>query len=66
MARAGAEIDPKQFYPAVDLRSGTAHDLPMSDNVLRKSLIRHIKNDLQKTQSLSPLTHSSFHKKVGN
>ena len=54
MARAGAVIDPKQFYPAVDSRTGTSRDLPMTDDALRESLSRHIENRLTKNPSLKP------------
>lgn len=54
LAKAGVEIDPKQFYPIVEKRTGVSRDLPMSDMVLRQALTRYIDHRINKASLLNP------------
>ena len=36
LAKAGVEVDPKRFYPAVKKRTGQSRDLPLVDEDLRR------------------------------
>ncbi|WMS87880.1 site-specific integrase [Pleionea litopenaei] len=54
MAKAGAEIDPKEFYPDVKKHKGKSRDLPLVDVELRKALEEYLTFRLEKEHSLSP------------
>ncbi|WP_018234236.1 site-specific integrase [Thioalkalivibrio thiocyanodenitrificans] len=53
-AKAGAEIDPEDFYPNVKKHKGNARDLPMVDGVLREALEDHLRVRLDKARVLRP------------
>jgi|TARA_R110002074_G_C12557696_1_gene667393 integrase len=58
MAKAGAEINPEDFYPEVKKHRGKSRDLPLSDSVLRTALEAYIRLRLAKDPTLkktSPL-----------
>ncbi len=42
MATAGADIDPKDFYPEVNNHRGKSRDLPMNDSALRTALENYL------------------------
>ena len=50
MAKAGATINPKDFYPEVKKHRGKSRDLPMNDFALRNAL----ENYLSIRLSISP------------
>jgi site-specific recombinase XerC len=54
LAKAGAEIDPKKFYPAVKKHKGKSRDLPMVDRALRHALNEYLLTRLDKESSLTP------------
>ena len=54
LARAGAEIDPKNFYPSVKKHKGKARDLPMVDAALREALIDYLRLRIEKAGQLKP------------
>lgn len=54
LVKAGAEIDPKQFYPLVEKRSGTSRNLPMADPNLREALIQHLDLRFSKDPNIKP------------
>ncbi len=54
LAKAGADIDPSTFYPAIEKRSGTSRDLPMVDQALRESLFRYLDLRISKDPGLKP------------
>lgn len=47
LARAGAAINPEDFYPAVHLHKGKSRDLPMEDPALREALSDYLSLRLQ-------------------
>lgn len=51
MARAGADIDPKDFYPEVKHHRGKSRDLPMNDSVLRTALENYLSVRLDNSPS---------------
>lgn len=58
MAKAGAEINPEDFYPEVKKHRGKSRYLPLSDPVLRKALEAYLRLRLAKYPTLkktSPL-----------
>lgn len=54
LVKAGAEINPEDFHPAVEKRSGQSRDLPMVDPDLRDSLTEYLKHRLEKCPHLKP------------
>lgn len=54
LARAGAEIKPEKFHPAVQQRKGRSRDLPMADLALREALTEYLELRLSKDPSLKP------------
>ncbi|MCU7843289.1 MAG: site-specific integrase [Candidatus Thiodiazotropha sp. (ex Monitilora ramsayi)] len=54
MAKAGAEIDPEDFYPPVRQHKGKSRDLPMVDSELRDALTQYLKLRIEKAGKLKP------------
>jgi len=54
LAKAGAEIDPKHFYPPVKKHKGKSRDLPMVDVALREALMDYLRLRLEKAGQLKP------------
>ena len=54
LAKAGVEVDPKRFYPAVKKRAGQSRDLPLVDNDLRQSLTTYLALRLDKNPGAKP------------
>lgn len=54
MAKAGAEIDPEDFYPPTRLHKGKSRDLPMVDAALREALTQYLKLRVEKSGELKP------------
>jgi len=54
LAKAGAKIDPEEFYPPVKKHKGNSRDLPMVDNDLRKALTDYLELRIGKSKSLKP------------
>lgn len=52
MAKAGAEINPEDFYPEVKKNRGKSRDLPMSDRPLREALEDYLSYRLHNNRSL--------------
>lgn len=48
LAKAGAEVDPKSFYPPVKQHKGKSRDLPMVDEELRDALLDYLRVRLDK------------------
>jgi len=51
---AGVPIEPKRFYPVVNLRKGKTRDLPLVDESLIDALNQHIKMRLEQDPYLTP------------
>lgn len=54
MAKAGAEINPEDFYPPARQHKGKSRDLPMVDAALRESLSHYLKLRIDKSGKLKP------------
>ena len=54
LAKAGAEINPEDFYPEIRKHKGKSRDLPLIDPELRKALIDYLKIRLNKKRQLKP------------
>ncbi|MBD2860284.1 site-specific integrase [Spongiibacter sp. KMU-158] len=54
LAKAGAEINPEDFYLPVRKHRGKSRDLPMVDAALRASLTDHLRVRLEKAGTLKP------------
>ncbi|MFA0812344.1 tyrosine-type recombinase/integrase [Microbulbifer epialgicus] len=54
LARLGAEINPKNFYPPIKQHKGKSRDLPMVDQHLRDALIDYVQLRLDKGEKLKP------------
>jgi integrase len=54
LAKAGVEIDPERFYPAVKKRSGQSRDLPLVDETLRDALTAYLALRLEKDPGTKP------------
>lgn len=54
LAKSGAEIDPKTFYPTLRQHKGKSRDLPMVDVDLRQSLDEYLKVRLSKDFGAKP------------
>ena len=54
LAKAGAEVNPADFYPPVRKHKGKSRDLPMVDGALRESLIQYLRLRIEKAGSLKP------------
>jgi len=54
LAKAGAEINPEDFYPPVKKHKGKSRDLPMVDDELRKALADYLQIRLEKNPQLKP------------
>jgi len=54
LAKAGAKIDPEDFYPPVKKHKGKSRDLPMVDNDLRNALTYYLELRISKSKSLKP------------
>lgn len=54
LAKAGAEVNPEDFYPPVRKHRGKSRDLPMVDAALRASLTGHLRLRLEKAGTLKP------------
>ncbi|WP_228744306.1 site-specific integrase [Marinobacter salsuginis] len=52
MAKNGAEINPKEFYPEVQKHRGKSRDLPMKDGGLRAAFENYLAHRLAKGRSL--------------
>ncbi len=54
LAKAGASVNPEDFYPPVRKHRGKSRDLPMVDAALRKSLTDYLRLRLEKARTLKP------------
>lgn len=54
LAKAGADINPEDFYPPVRKHKGKSRDLPMVDAALREALTDYLRVRLEKAGSLRP------------
>ena len=54
LAKAGADINPEDFYPALQKHKGKSRDLPLVDEALREALIVHLDVRLDKAKKLKP------------
>lgn len=54
LAKAGAEIDPENFYPPQRKHRGKSRDLPLVDKDLRKALLEHLNIRIYKEPNLKP------------
>ncbi|MEW8078362.1 MAG: site-specific integrase [Candidatus Thiodiazotropha endolucinida] len=54
MAKAGAEINPEDFYPTARQHKGKSRDLPMVDVELRDALTRYLTLRIEKAGKLKP------------
>jgi integrase len=54
LAKAGAYINPENFYPAIKKHQGTSRDLPMVDESLREALSDYLDIRLLKDPSAKP------------
>lgn len=54
LAKAGAPVNPEDFYPSVKQHRGKSRDLPMVDEDLRAALTEYIELRLDKAGSLKP------------
>lgn len=54
LARAGAEVNPENFYPAIKKHQGTSRDLPMVDKALREALTDYLDVRLLKDSGVKP------------
>lgn len=54
LAKAGAQINPEDFYPPVKKHKGKSRDLPLVDGDLRKALIGHLQIRMDRANSLKP------------
>lgn len=54
LAKAGAEVNPADFYPPVRKHKGKSRDLPMVDGALRESLIQYLRLRIERAGSLKP------------
>ena len=54
LAKAGAEVNPEDFYPPVRKHKGKSRDLPMVDNALRAALNDYLRLRLERAGKLTP------------
>jgi len=54
LARAGAKVNPKDFYPPVKQHKGKSRDLPLVDELLRRALEEYLRHRLDKNSPLKP------------
>ena len=54
LAKAGAHVDPKDFYPPVRRHKGKSRDLPLVDSALQQSISDHLHLRLDSEGSLKP------------
>lgn len=54
LAKAGAQVEPKDFYPPVRQHKGRSRDLPMVDKALRSALKDYIQLRLDKDGFVKP------------
>lgn len=54
LARAGAEITPEDFYPAIRVHKGMSRDLPLVDEDLRSALNEYVAHRMDKAGKLKP------------
>ena len=54
LAKAGAEIDPEDFFPSLKRHKGKSRDLPLIDDALRDSISEHLAVRLGMGKKLKP------------
>lgn len=54
IAKAGAKINPEDFYPPARKHKGKSRDLPMVDAELRNALIQYLHLRIEKAEKLKP------------
>lgn len=54
LAKAGAEIDPEDFFPSLKKHKGKSRDLPLVDEDLRAALSEHLAGRLSTGRKLKP------------
>ena len=54
LAKAGAEINPSDYYPAVKKHKGKSRDLPLVDKALREALINYLTVRLEQDPGAKP------------
>jgi len=54
LVKAGAKVNPEDFYPPVKKHKGKSRDLPMVDSDLRNALIEYLELRIDKCASLKP------------
>ncbi|WP_027872477.1 site-specific integrase [Spongiibacter marinus] len=54
LAKAGADVNPEDFYPPVRKHSGKSRDLPMVDAALRAAIADYLRLRIEKAGTLKP------------
>ncbi len=54
LAKSGADINPKDFYPPVKRHRGKSRDLPLIDDSLRQALNDYLRHRLDREHRLAP------------
>lgn len=54
LARSGAKVNPKDFYPPVKQHKGKSRDLPLVDRALRRALEEYLRHRLDRSAPLKP------------
>jgi hypothetical protein len=54
LAKAGATINPEDFFPALKRHTGNSRDLPLVDDELREALIAYLEVHLDRAKKLKP------------
>lgn len=54
LAKAGATINPEDFFPALKRHKGKSRDLPLVDDELREALIAYLEMRLDRAKKLKP------------
>lgn len=54
LAKAGADVQPKEFYPPIRRHKGKSRDLPMVDPDLRNALMNYLSIRLERDHSAKP------------
>lgn len=54
LAKAGADVNPENFYPAVRKHRGKSRDLPMVDTALRAALTDYLRLRIEMTGTIKP------------
>lgn len=61
LAKAGADVNPEDFYPPVRKYRGKSQDLPMVDAALRADLVDYLRLRIEKAEMLKPSLPSFYY-----